>query len=190
MYKMKNVILNNKLVRSVVLASGLVMSAFSANADLVLSFSETDIEVGLNDTFSVDLYATPDAMVDSILSWGLDIDFDNGIVAFDGFTLGSDFTGLMFGTDADGIGGVGTLGPVFSSNVLLGSFQFTAVGYGSTSVDTSNTFGDLFEGFTTLNFFGSEFNSASTDISVVSAPATLGLFAVAILGFAGFRRKA
>jgi hypothetical protein len=186
---MKNVILNNKLVRSVVLASSLVLSTFSANADLVLSFGEADVEVGLNDTFSVELYATPDALVDSIISWGLDLSFDNGVIALNNFTVGSDFMSLI-GPDLDGIGGVGALGAVFAPNILLGTFEFTALDYGTTSVDTSYTSEDLFEGFTTLNFFGSDFNSASTNISVVSAPASIGLFAIAMAGFLGFRRKA
>lgn len=191
---MKSVLLNNKFVRSIVLASTLTLSAFSANADLVLSFSETDIEVGLNDTFSVDLYATPDALVDSIRSWGLDLAFDNGVIALNSFTLGNDFSAFMPSPfiDNDGIGGFsGAPMGTFSPQILLGTFEFTAVGYGSTTVDTSHTVGDLFEGFTGVNpFVPTAFNSASANISVVSAPTTLGLFAIAILGFAGFRRKA
>lgn len=191
---MKNVILNNKLVRSVVFASSLVLSAFSANADLLLSFSETDVEVGLNDTFSVELYAAPDAGVDSILSWGLDIAFDNGVIALNGFTLGSDFTSFVANPfiDTDGIGGTAALLPVFAPQILLGTFQFTAVGYGSTAMDTSYTIGDFFEGFTGLNQFApTVFNSASANISVVSAstPGTIGLFSLAMLALAGIRRK-
>jgi hypothetical protein len=189
---MKNVILNNKLVRSVVLASSLVFSAFSANAGLILDFSENDIEVGLNDTFVVNLYATPDAFVDSILSWGLDINFDNGIIALNSFTLGADFDEFPLNPfiDADGIGGAAALFPVFAPQILLGTFEFTAVGYGSTSLFTSFDFDPFgFEGFTTLDSLGSQFNSAAANISVVSAPATVGLFSLAFLAIAGMRRR-
>jgi hypothetical protein len=193
---MKNVILNSKVLKAFVLAGGLLMSTFSAQADLVLSFGETDVEVGLNDTFTLELFVETEVLADSIISWGLDLDFDNGILALNSFTPGSDFSaGFTF--DGDTIGGTGNgagaglLGSIFGSNLLLGTFEFTAVGYGSTVASTSTTLGDIFEGFTTTNFFGpSVFNSASANISVVSAPATVGLFAIAALGLAGFRRKA
>ncbi|PKG98713.1 hypothetical protein [Paraglaciecola sp. MB-3u-78] len=193
---MKNVIFNSKVLKACALAGGLLMSTFSAQADLVLSFGESDVEVGLNDTFTLELFVETEAPVDSIISWGLDLDFDNGILALNSFTLGSDFF-AGFTLDGDMIGGVGNgagagpFGSIFGSNILLGTFEFTAVGYGLTSANTSSTFGDIFEGFTGLNpFVSSAFNSASANISVVSAPATVGLFAVTVLGLAGFRRKA
>jgi hypothetical protein len=168
------------------------MSTFSAQADLVLSFSESDVEVGLNDTFTLDLYVTQGAPVDALLAWGLDVNFDNGILALNSFTLGSDFSSVLNPfADGDGISGASASGPLFSlSSILLGSFEFTAIGYGTTSLFTSNTIGDLFEGFTTLNQAGSTFNSAASNISVVSAPATLGLFTIALAGLVSLRRKA
>ncbi|MEP1444814.1 MAG: hypothetical protein ABJK37_01695 [Paraglaciecola sp.] len=189
---MKNVILNSKVLKALALASGLLMSTFSAQADLVLSFSESDVEVGLNDTFTLDLYVTQGAPVDALLAWGLDVNFDNGILALNSFTLGSDFSSVLNPlVDGDGIGGASTSFGLFSlSPILLGSFEFTAVGYGATSLFTSNTIGDLFEGFTTLNQAGSTFNSAASNISVVSAPATLGLFTIALAGLVSLRRKA
>jgi hypothetical protein len=186
---MKNVILNSKTLKAFVLAGGLLMSAFSAQADLVLSFGESDVEVGLNDTFTLELYVDVTAPVDSILSWGLDLDLsDSSLLDLNSFTLGSDFVSLP---SDDGIGGAALVPPLFGSNILLGTFEFTAVGYGSTVASTSNTLVDIFEGFTTTSFFGpSVFNSASANISVVSAPATVGLFGLATLALLGFRRKA
>lgn len=188
---MKNVILNSKVLKAFVLAGGLMMSTFSAQADLVLSFGESDVEVGLNDTFTLDLYVDVTAPVDSIISWGLDLDLSNSsLLNLNSFTLGGDFTSFSLGVDADGIGGA-AFGPLFGSNILLGTFEFTAVGYGSTSASTSTTLGDIFEGFTTTNLFTpTVFNSPSANISVVSAPATVGLFGIAVLGLAGLRRKA
>jgi hypothetical protein len=189
---MKNVILNSKVLKAFVLAGGLLMSTFSAQADLVLSFGETDVEVGLNDTFTLELFVDVTTQVDSILSWGLDLDLsDSSFLNLNSFTQGSDFLPVSSLVSNDGIGGVSALGPLFGSNILLGTFEFTAIGFGSTVASTSNTLGDIFEGFTTTRFFfPTVFNSASVNISVVSAPATVGLFAIAALGLAGFRRKA
>jgi hypothetical protein len=190
MYAMKNVILNSKVLKAFVLAGGLMMSTFSAHADLVLSFGESDVEVNLNDTFTLELFVNVTAGVDWILAWGLDLDLSNSsLLDLNSFTLGSDFV-PVFGSD-DGIGGAAAFGPLFGSNILLGTFEFTALGYGSTSASTSNTLGDIFEGFTTTSFFTpTVFNSPSANISVVSAPATVGLFGIAVLGLAGLRRKA
>ena len=90
------------------------------------------------------------------------------------------------------------MGSVFGLKILLGTFEFTAVGYGLTSASTSSTPGEIFEGYTGLNpFVPSIFNSASANISVTgnppveaSAPATLGLFAIALVGLVRLRRKA
>lgn len=192
---MKNVIFNNKVIKAFALASGLLMSAFSAQADLVLSFSESDIEVELNDTFTLDLYVDVTAGVDSILAWGLDLDLSNSILSLNSFTLGGDF--MAIGGSDDGISGASPTGPLFGSNILLGSFEFTAIATGDTVASTSNN-DPLFEGFSTTNFFtGTVFNSAMANISVTgspvvaaSAPATLGVFAIALFGLVGLRRKA
>ncbi|MGJ8681548.1 hypothetical protein [Paraglaciecola sp.] len=186
---MKNVILNSKVLKAFVVAGSLLVSTFSAHADLVLSFDQSDVEVGLNETFNLDLYVDVTTQVDSILTWGLDLDLsDSSVLNLDSFTLGGDFSSLI---SDDGIGGAAKVPGLFGSNILLGTFEFTAVGYGSTVATTSNTVGDLFEGFATTNFFGpSSFNSASANISVVSAPATITILALASLALFGFRRKA
>lgn len=196
---MKNVILNCKVLKAFVLAGGLLMSTFSAQADLVLSFGESDVEVELNDTFTLELYVDVTAGVDSIISWSLDLDLsDSSLLTLSSFTLGSDFLSLPSTLSVDGIGGASALGPLFGSNILLGTFEFTAVGIGSTVASTSTSLDEGFEGFATANFFGpSVFNSASANISVTgnppveaSAPATLGLFAIALVGLVSLRRKA
>ena len=188
---MKNVILNSKVLKAFVLAGGLLMSTFSAQADLVLSFGESDVEVGLNDTFTLELYVDVTAGADTILSWGLDLDLsDSSLLTLNSFTLGSDFMSIPIPSD-DGIGGAAFV-PLFGSNILLGTFEFTAIGFGSTVASTSNSLGDIFEGFTTFRDprFPTVFNSASANISVVSAPATVSLFAIALAGLVSLRRKA
>lgn len=195
---MKNI--NSKLVRSLLLVSSLLVSSFSANADLMLSFSESDVDVKLNESFSIDVYVNTQTPSDSILSWGLDAVFNNGILSLDSFNVGSEFL-QGFSADGDNFAGTSTLpSGIFGSNILLGTLNFTAIGLGSTTLNTANTLGDLFEGFTTTNFFTpSAFNSAIANIEVTtdtsgtvsaSAPATISLFAIAGLALFGFRRKA
>ena len=153
----------------------------------------SDIEVELNDTFTLGLYVDVTAPADSILSWGLDLDLsDSSLLNLNSFMLGSNFMSVP---SDDGIGGA-AFGPLFGSNILLGTFEFTAVDFGSTVASTSNSLGDIFEGFTTTNFFGpSVFNSASANIRVVSAvstvpePSTLAIFALGIMGLASRRFK-
>ena len=192
---MKNLITNNKIFRSLTLASLLLMSAFSAQAALILSFSEPGVEVQVNDTFILDLYVNVTAPVDSILAWGLDLDLSNSsLLNLNSFTLGTDFMTIL-GLD-DGIGGASPTGPLFGSNILLGSFEFTALAVGDTVASTSNN-DPLSEGFFTTRFFTpTEFNSASANISVadssavaVPEPATLGFFIIGALALFGLRRK-
>jgi hypothetical protein len=192
---MKNLITNNKIFRSLTLAGVLLMSAFSAQASLILSFSETDVEVQVNDTFTLDLYVTVTAPVDSILAWGLDLDLSSSsLLNLNSFTLGTDFINID-GLD-DGIGGASPTAPLFGSNILLGSFEFTALAVGDTIASTSNN-DPLFEGFVTTRIYTpTEFNSASANISVadssavaVPEPATLGFFIIGALALFGLRRK-
>lgn len=195
---MKNVIHNNKIFRSLILASGLVISAFSAQADLILSFGEDDIEASLNETFTVELFANAAAQADAIGFFDFDIEFDSSRLAYVDFTLGNlfdsgstDFSGRfklpleplpIFMTLASAFP-IGAVGP----NVLLGTFTFKALDYGQVIFNTKD------EGFQNLLLSAlslKDNQSASSNISVVSAPATLGLFAIALVGLVSLRRKA
>jgi hypothetical protein len=200
MFSMKNVILKNKMFRSLILASGLIFSAFSAQADLILTFDGDDIEVRLNEIFTVQLFADASADADSITFFDFDIEFDSSRLAYVDFTLGS-----LFDSGGSDFSGrfrlppppvqfpfasfpsfppfpIGAVGP----NILLGTFTFTALDYGQVLLNTKD---ENFQGV--LGALGLEDDkSASSDISVVSAPATLGLFAIALVGLVSSRRKA
>ncbi len=197
---MKNVILKNKMFRSLILASGLIFSAFSAQADLILTFDGDDIEVRLNEIFTVQLFADASADADSITFFDFDIEFDSSRLAYVDFTLGSlfdsggsDFSG-RFRLPPPPVQSLFAPFPPFPSfpigavgpNILLGTFTFTALDYGQVLLNTKD---ENFQGV--LGALGLEDDkSASSDISVVSAPATLGLFAIALVGLVSSRRKA
>jgi hypothetical protein len=189
MFTMKNLILGKNMFRTLVLASSFILSAFSVQAGVILSFGEDDIEVGLNETFTVELYADTgsSATAGGILSFELDLTFDNSIINLDSFSLGG-----LFGAQSS-FGGAFI--PIFSgpfipptlvavgSNILLGTFTFTATNYDSISL---SSIGESFAGL----LFSLDKTSASATISVVSTPATLGLFSIALVGVVRVRRKA
>ncbi|MGK0305996.1 MAG: hypothetical protein ACI8UG_001747 [Gammaproteobacteria bacterium] len=191
MFTMKNVILGKNMFRSLVLASSLILSAFSVQAGVILSFGEDDIEVGLNETFTVELYADTGstATAGGIGRFNLDLSFDNSIINLDSFSLGG-----LFGAQSS-FGG--TFTPIFSSpflpptlvaignDILLGTFTFTATEYVKDYIITiSGSFENILIGSLEPDA------SASASISVVSAPATLSLFSIALVGLIRLRRKA
>jgi len=192
---MKNVILCNKMFRSLILASGLFISAFSAQADLIVSFGEDNIEVNLNETFTVELFANAASESDAIGSFEFNIDFDISRLEYVDFTLGSLFdSGLA---DLSGIFRLPSLPPLLfplpplptgavGTSVLLGTLTFKASDYGPVTLRTKNeSFKNLLR---TVELLDNK--SASSQISVVSTPATLGLFAIALVGLVSLRRKA
>ena len=181
---MKNVILNNKLVRSVVLASSLLMSAFSAQSSVILSFSESDVNVDLNDSFSLSLYADTQVPVDGFLGFMMDAGFDSSVLSFDGFNLSSNF---VAGAPITPISGVYVdplmASPViFGSDILLGTLEFTAISSGSTTIETiTESFQSILQNvvISTVGTF--------TDVTVnapvvgVSTPATISIFGLALV---------
>ena len=195
---MKNVIIGKNMLRSLVLIAGLVISAFNVQAGLILSFGEEDIAADLNETFTVDLYADTGstAIADGIHSFNLDLSFDNSILNFESFSLG----GLFVATSSFG----GAFTPIFSSpsipatlvaigsDILLGTFTFTAIDYGTIALSTIS---ESFEHILPLISIDFE-ESASAKISVtdssavaVPEPATLGFFIIGALALFGLRRK-
>jgi hypothetical protein len=179
------------MFRSLILASGLFISAFSAQADLIVSFGEDNIEVNLNETFTVELFANAASESDAIGSFEFNIDFDISRLEYVDFTLGSLFdSGLA---DLSGIFRLPSLPPLsplptgaVGTSVLLGTLTFKASDYGPVTLRTKNeSFKNLLR---TVELLDNK--SASSQISVVSTPATLGLFAIALVGLVSLRRKA
>jgi hypothetical protein len=176
---MKNVILNNKLVRSVVLASSLVLSVFSAQANVILSFSESDVEVNLNESFTLSLYADTEFLSDSFFAFIMDVDFDNSVLSFDGFTRSSSFIANAPILPINGVyfdPSFATLS-AFGSDILLGTLEFTTIGLGSRTIETIS---ESFLSLIPVIAIGSE--SAFTNVNVVgvSAPGTIVIFGLAL----------
>lgn len=193
---MKNIIKNNKLLRTLLLASSVVLGSFSAQAGVILSFSETAVEVGVNDSFNLDLLASTDVSIaaDSFIAFSTDVLFDNSFLSLDSIDLGSDFTEDIF---SPGIAGffnadfTNPFSPVLTASgddILLASLTFTAIEVGNTSLAS------IVESFSSLLPFQTiSVESAFADVSVsavsVPAPATLGLFGISLLVLMRLRRK-
>jgi hypothetical protein len=176
---MKNVILENKLVRMLTLTSVLLLSVFTAQADVILSFDESDIEVNLNETFTISLFAETELGADSFSLFSVDLNDFSSILSDGSFALGSDFLDTPIGFIYSS-----AFGTAVGSNVLLGKFTFTAINYGAITLET------ISESFSVLGINTILSDSASANISVVSTPARLGLFAIALAGLVSLRRKA
>lgn len=168
-----------KLIAALALFVGL-----SANASLI-SIEVSDTNVAVGETVTINLLATGFGDFDS---FDLDFDFDTSVFNYDASTLLSDLSfGLSFLVNQVGDGmalSFFDFSPV-NGDFLLASFDLIAVGEGSTNFTFSDT---LFADFGVPVSFDVD---ASDEVAAsVSAPATLGLFAIAALGLAGFRRKA
>jgi hypothetical protein len=192
MFTMKNVILGKNMFRTLILASSLILSAFSVQAGVILSFGEDDIEVGLNETFTVELYADTgsSAPAGGIGIFNLALSFvENGIVNLDDFSLDSFSLGGLFDAQSS-FGGTYIATSFFDivaigNDILLGTFTFTATEYVKDYIITiSGSFENILTGLLETDA------SASASISVVSAPATLGLFSIALVGLVRLRRQA
>ena len=157
----------------------------SANANIIsIEFGDTNIAVG--ETVTVSLLATDFADFDT---FDFNFDFDTSVFSYDASTLLSDLSlGLVFEVNQvpDGMALSFFDFNIVNGDFLLASFDLIAVDEGLTNFTLSDAiFAD--GPVTSLVVDTSDAVVASAS---VSAPATLSLFAIAILGLAGFRRKA
>jgi hypothetical protein len=155
-------------------------------------------DVSVSDTFSVDLIADIPAD-EAINSWGLDLAFDSSVLTLDSFTRGGIWGGGLglCSLDGDEICG-NALVPSVSGISTLGTFNFTAIGIGSTFLDLSVTAGDITEGFR-LSTAAFPIATRDWDYSAglvnvapaasVSEPAILTLMAFGITAFGFSNRK-
>lgn len=188
-----------RFLTTVTIAVFSTLVSLSSHALITLSFDPTPAEVSLNDTIAVDLIADIPA-AESINSWGLDISFDSSVLTLNSFTKGPIWTGGLgsCSLDDDEICG-SALVPSINGSSLLGTFNFTAIGIGSSALDLSVTEGDITEGFRLVvpasPIGGSiDWNYSAGLVNVgpsgsVSEPAILTLMAFGIAAIGFFKRK-
>ena len=159
----------------------LMLTASAAQATLVVSFDPSTTDVSVGDTFTVDVLANAD--------------FAGAFLGFDiGFNLDADTTILGSGFAAPGAAFFDVAGfvdnfpflplPISGADILLATLTFTATSAGDLMLDVD---AGSFSGI--LGFVQFESEALNITVSEVSAPATLGLFAIALVGLVSIRRK-
>ncbi|MGJ8681358.1 cohesin domain-containing protein [Paraglaciecola sp.] len=174
-----------------IMAAALLISS-QANANMItIDLDDTNVAVG--ETVNVSLFAS---FTDAVNVINFDFIFDTNLFSF---VAGSETTPLpvdgifdVFGAVANPLGvglGYSSLFDVVTGDFLFASFQLERTQVGDTDFSLqSNEF--LFDDFTAVeNFLLDPVESVSVS-SEVSAPATLGLFAMAIFAMGRLRRKA
>ena len=121
----------------------LVCSTAAQAAPVLVRFVPNPVKVQVDVPFTVYLVAD---IPDPVLGWGLDLNFDPGLLVLKSLTLGP----LWFPADAadgDGLVGLAFPDPVSGSETLLASLVFSMVRSGTASLAASYDAADLTEGF-------------------------------------------
>jgi len=140
-------------------------ASFSSNANLILSLDPVS-DVDVSDSFVVNLFATTQAPGDAFIAWNLDFSFDTNLLSLDSLTISPAFSAF-----ANPLSGQVPANipfpplPVSGINVLLASFNFTALASGNTSLSISAPLG-LNSGFANMFGLPIQYNLTSTDVTV------------------------
>jgi hypothetical protein len=117
--------------------------AWATPISVSLEASSNSVFVG--DIFTIDILAD---IPDPVLGWGLDLNFDYGLVSQSASPLvGAGWLPLLSTMDGDGLAGVAFPVPVSGTNVLLASLTFEASAVGFATFAAGYTPLDFTEGF-------------------------------------------
>lgn len=143
-------------------------ASFNSNANLILSLDPVN-DTNVNDSFMVSLYATTQTPSDAFIAWSLDYTFDNSILSLTSLDINPAFT--PFGGNP--LSGQVPFNfpalpqPIIGINVLLATFNFTAIGSGDTLLSIFSP-QSVNAGFSNMFGLPIQFNPVSTHISVNS----------------------
>lgn len=161
----------------------LILSTSVAKADIIVTFDPSTTNVSVGETFTIGVLATTEnALTDGFIGFDIGFDFEDTLVNMDSALASAGFLPAIAFNDVAGFSAIPV--PVSGIDVLLATLTFTANSVGDLTLDL--TAASRFSG---LGFV--DFSSTALDISVskVSAPATLGLFAIAGLWLLRVRRQ-
>ena len=157
------------------------INVMPAQAEILLNFNPTDIEVPVGSTFSVDLLAEI-LEEDAILGWGLDLVYDNTQISWTSLSIGSDWN--QASGDGDGFGGV-VFPSIWGNNILLATLDFDCDAVGFSTLDLT----DFEEGFLLPSGSFADWRYTAANITQTPGPATFLLFGTGLAGLAAARRR-
>lgn len=182
----------NNFIFSILLT--LCLGSFSANANIILSLDIPDSNIDINDSFIINLLATTNTPSDAFLAWSLDFDFDTNFLSLDSLTINPAFSSFGVNILSGQVPFNFPFPPqaVSGSNLLLASFNFTALSSGNPLFSITAPQG-LNSGFS--NTFGQPIQYALTQkniningITAVPEPATWLLLLIPSLFLLNKRR--
>jgi hypothetical protein len=158
-----------KILVGIVLSIILPTVAWATPISVSLEASSNSVFVG--DIFTIDILAD---IPDPVLGWGLDLNFDYGLVSQSAPPLvGTSWLPLFSTMDGDGLAGVTFPVPVSGANVLLASLTFEASAAGFATFAAGYTPLDLTEGFPLVepgSFADVSFTNTIVTINSVDIP--------------------
>jgi len=187
--------LTNPRLRSVIARlSGIAVRRQSgARAAPIVDFRLPTTDPGVGELFSIDVRVDGVDLLDEIIAFGFDIDFDAS------WSLISTVVGTAFNDDSGLLPNTGVAGSVFpgpgpnGDDILLATLSLTGSIPGTFSFAAISDLLDLNEGLYTFNSFDPYDLSSSTDVTnkstlAVPTPGTVALVLAGVLGLFGSAR--
>ncbi len=170
---------------------------------ITVSFDPADSSVAVGDSIEIDVLAN---IPEPVVSFGVDLTFDNALLALTNTAFGSDWTPVPPLSDGVGFGALLTPtfplppppGGIAGTDILLLTLTFQALAPGSSPLLLSATPGDLSDGFAlaTGGFADVNFVPGTVDIVQggggpvpVPEPATGALMLVGLVALYAHRRR-
>lgn len=159
----------------------LLLTASKAHATLMIGFTPSTMDISIGDTFTIEILATTESPLDGFIGFDIDFDFDSTLAVLENATIGAGFLQALTAFN-DLAGFSSTPMPVTGIDVLIATLSFTASSAGTFTFDLG------LSQFSALNFVNFQSTALDVHITEASAPAMIGLLALAGIAIV-LRRK-